>query len=478
MNKLSILLTTALLALVSFTACVKKDFSSPPDTSKDDPNLPVNATIRQLKALNGIYNYQTGGDTTVITDDVLVSGIVTADDRSGNFYKRINVEDSSGGIQLLIDQYSLYADYPVGRKIYIRCKGLTLGYEGGSPVIGMGVDETMAVQGIGGGKLDEHVVKGPVGNTVTPIVVRVAQLQYSNYDPQLINRLITVEGVQFRQPFYPYAQPTGTTNRDLADTLSKVLLTVRTSNYSNFAAYPIPNGKGSVTGIFTLYTGSTGSKYTQLIIRDTNDVKIPTLPLPPSISIDSLRRMYKGSAILLGNNISIHGTVISDASYGNVTAGNVVIQDGARGTVIYFGSTAPAFNVGDSILIDISGDSLTTFRGSSELKVLSGSAAKVVARNRTVVPRVMTAAEVAAKYNEVEWTLVRINNATSATGGTYAGSKTITDATGGITLFTSTTAAFASQQMPKTPANYTGIISKFNTTLQIQPRNLADVSLP
>ncbi len=477
MNKLTILLTSALLMLVSFSACVKKDFSNPPDTSKDDPNLPVNATIRQMKWRNGPYLYQTGGDTTVITEDLIVSGIVTADDRSGNLYKRINVEDSSGGIQLLVDQYSLYADFPVGRKIYIRCKGLTLGYEGGTPVLGMGVDETMAVQGIPGGRLDEHVVKGPVGNAVTPIVVSVAQLQYNTFDSLLLNRLITVPGVQFKQPFYPYAQPTGTTNRDLADTLSGRLLTVRTSNYSNFASFPIPNGKGSVTGIFTLFTGTTGTKYTQLLLRDTSDVHISSIPLPPSISIDSLRKSYKAGGIKLGA-VSIHGTVISDMSYGNVSAGNVVIQDGSRGMVIYFGSTSPIFNVGDSILVDVSGDSLTTYRGSSELKVLGGSAFKVVARNRPVVPRVLTTAEVAAKYDEVEWTLVRINNATVATGGTFAGSKTLTDAAGSITLFTSTAAAFANQQVPKTPANYTGIISKFNTTLQIQPRNPADVTNP
>jgi hypothetical protein len=476
MNKLSILLSTVLVAVLGLSSCVKKEFDNPPDLSGYDPKLPVTHSIRQLKWFNGPYSYITGGDTSIVMDDITVSGIVTADDRSGNLYKRINIEDSTGGIQVLINQYSLYNQFPVGRKVYIKCKGLTLGYEGGTPVIGMGVNETMEVQGISGTQIDAHIVKGDVGHPVVPIVVGIGQLQYNTFDSMLLNRLITVQGVQFKTPFLPYAQPTGTTNRDLMDTLSGRLLTVRTSNYADFAPLPLPNGKGSVTGIFTLFTGTTGTKYTQLIIRDTSDVKMTNVAFPPAISIAQLRNSFAGNGIKLGN-VSIHGTVISDVANGNVSTGNVVIQDGDRGIVVYFGgaSSTPVLNVGDSVLIDVSGDSLTTYRNSMELKVLGGSTVQRVATGRTVTPRTMTTAEIAAKYNEVEWTLVKVANATVAGGGTYAGSRILTDAAGTITLYTASNSGFAGASVPTSPKSFTGIVNKFNTTLQIQMRNLGDV---
>lgn len=476
MKKLSFLLLAVFASSLVMTGCLKKEFDNPPDVSGYDPNLTVTHTIRQLKWHNGPFNYVTGGDTSLITQDIVVSGIVTANDRSGNLYKRINVEDSSGGIQILIDQYSLYNQFPVGRKIYIKAKGLTLGYEGGTPVLGMGVDEQMSVLGIGGSKLNDHIVKASVGHKVNPIVVNIAQLQYNTFDSMLLNRLIRVDGVQFKTPFLPYAQPTGTTNRDLQDTLSGRLLTVRTSNYADFASLPLPNGKGSVTGIFTLFTGTTGTKYTQLIVRDTSDVKIGTLPFAPVVSVAQLRGMYSGNGVKLGE-MSIHGTVISDATNGNVATGNVVIQDGDRGIVLYFGSAAntPVFNVGDSILVDVSGDSLIMYRNSMELKVMGGSAVQRIASGRPVTPRTMTTAEIASKYNEVEWTLVSVPNATIVGGGSLAGSRTLTDASGSIVLFTSTSSTFDAAPVPTGAKTYTGIVNKFNTTLQLQMRNLGDI---
>ncbi|MEI2750497.1 MAG: DUF5689 domain-containing protein [Ferruginibacter sp.] len=66
------------------------------------------------------------GTFDLITDDVIISGVVVANDKSGNFYKQLFIQDSTGAMQLLLDANSLYVTYPVGRKVYIKCKGLTL----------------------------------------------------------------------------------------------------------------------------------------------------------------------------------------------------------------------------------------------------------------------------------------------------------------------------------------------------------------
>jgi hypothetical protein len=40
-----------LFAILGYTSCVKKEFDSPPDTTLNDPNLPVNKTIWELKQM-------------------------------------------------------------------------------------------------------------------------------------------------------------------------------------------------------------------------------------------------------------------------------------------------------------------------------------------------------------------------------------------------------------------------------------------
>jgi hypothetical protein len=65
---------------------------------------------------------------------------------------------------------------------------------------------------------------------------------------------------------------------------------------------------------------------------------------------------------------------------------------------------------------------------------------------------------------------VQVLNASVTGGGTYSGSKTLTDASGTMTLYTATTASFASQNVPTTAKSFTGIASYFNTTTQLQIR--------
>ena len=152
MKALRFLAATACIAasISLLSSCIKKDFDAPADESHYDPQLHVTTTIAQLLAMNGPYS-ATGDDTTLITNDsIVISGIVTANDASGNLYKQIIIQDSTAAIQVLATAYSLYGNYPVGRKVYIKCKGLILGYDGGTPVLGGSLNEQAAVQGIAG----------------------------------------------------------------------------------------------------------------------------------------------------------------------------------------------------------------------------------------------------------------------------------------------------------------------------------------
>jgi DNA/RNA endonuclease YhcR with UshA esterase domain len=61
--------------------------------------------------------------------------------------------------------------------------------------------------------------------------------------------------------------------------------------------------------------------------------------------------------------------------------------------------------------------------------------------------------------------------------GTYSGSKTISDNTSSLTLFTLFSASFSSSAMPGASADVTGYLANFDTTAQLQIRNpVTDVS--
>lgn len=202
------------------------------------------------------------------------------------------------------------------------------------------------------------------------------------------------------------------------------------------------------------------------------------------MTIAQLRAMYTGSGIKITTPASIAGVVISDAANKNISTGAFVLQQGNAGIMVYYGGTI-TYNIGDSVRIDITNDSLINYRGSLELKKQFGSTPPgVTATGRVITPAVKTIAQLNTAMSaplgdpaNIEFTLVRVSNATmSGTGTTYSGSKTLTDASGNMTIFTSSTSLFAGSTFPTTPKTYTGYTSYFNTTKQISEiRNLNDV---
>lgn len=495
---LSILLIVAAGAF-SLTSCVRKNFDNPPDMSGYDPQIPVTHTIAQLKAMNGIYLSSTIYDTTLITADVVVSGIVVADDRSGNYYKQIVIQDASGAIAVDIDAYSLYNDYPVGRKVYIKCKGLYLGYNGGTPELGAGINEQKAVKGLNGSQINEHIVKANVGNVVKDTLVSFAAIKAVTdpYSP-LINRLVTIsDSVEFQDPSYTYTDPSATTNRYIttcASAPSPSTLVVRTSNYANFHAIPLPTGRGIIRGILTIY--KTSSTTPQLIIRDTSDVMFynpnrcggTVTSNKPIITIDSLRKLYPGSGTYsITAPVSITGVIISDMDNGNISSGNFVIEDGSKKGITMYIPSGASFKLGDSVVVDLTGASMklypTTGVGSLELDGLTTSKVSKKASGKTVAPIQTTVANLNSNISKFENVLVKIVNATISGGSTYYfGTGTFTNLSltddGGastINVFTLKAATFGSQAVPSGPKTVVGIAQPFSGKNEIKLRNASDV---
>lgn len=455
-----------LVSALSFTSCVKKTFDAPPDPSTYDPHLPTNGSLAAARALLG------GTVAVAIDSDWTIAATVIADDRSGNLYKQIIVDDGTSGMTLLLEANNLYGNYPVGRKIYLKTKGLYIGTYAGLPQIGM-IDETGSMIGIPSTLIGAHVIKGDYPH---PVVADTVSL--NDLNDGLLNRLIYIKDVEFSAADLgkAYAQPSAIasgTSRTIEDCAGNQI-TLRTSGYANFQPYIIPSGKGGIAAIYTTYNGTP-----QLVLRDTTDVNMNGTRCganTPFITVDSMQKMYTGSDVVLPE-AKIAVIVISDRANGNTTASNVVVQDASgRGIVMYFAGSGntPTYNMGDSLVVDITGNVLTTYQGGLELKA---TASKIVnyKGNHAVTPFTITLADLNANFNKYQSTLVEIKNATASGGATFSGNRTLNDGTGSLSLYTTSSAGFATQPLPTTPMTYRGIATPYTNGNEIKLRNLNDV---
>ena len=321
-----------------------------------------------------------------------------------------------------------------------------------------------------------------------PTTVTITQLGTGMQDPYL-GRLIKMEGYEFapRDTSKTYSDISAyrSTTNDTIQSCSGAKTIIRTSAYANFAAVNVPNGNGDLTAIYTVYRTTK-----QFIIRDTSDVafygpRCGSTPPPSStrISIAALRALYSSGNQKLTNPTSIEGVVISDAVSKNISTGAVVLQQGNAGIVVYFGGTIP-YNIGDSLVLDITNDSLIYYRGYLELKKAStGILPPTFGPGRTVVPQVKTIAQINTALSlplydpgNIENTLVKVVGATASGNATFSGNNTLTDNTGTITMYTSATALFSGNALPTGSLSWTGYTQNYNqSTKEFLLRNASDV---
>jgi hypothetical protein len=192
----------------------------------------------------------------------------------------------------------------------------------------------------------------------------------------------------------------------------------------------------------------------------------------PIISLEDVRRLYQGSNVVLeaGQLSGAHqvvGLVISDATGANVPGGptSLVVQNKRRGVVrgilISLPAGRPAFAVGDSVVVDIDGATLTKSAGALRLEGITPDRVRKVSSNNAVVVRDLNVSTLLNNFDAYEGTLVRITGGSitplPVSGTTYAGNKTLADGSNNqLTLHTETTAAFATRRLPAS-ATFVGI---------------------
>jgi hypothetical protein len=466
------LLSLLAFLLTSTTSCVKRDFDEPP-TGGEPVSVVSNTTIAALKALH----VTTNGGFDKIVDDLIIEGTVIMDDRSGNYYKTLVIQDATGGIEVKFNDGYLFNQYPVGRKLFIYCKDLLLtDYNGLTQLTGSTVEQGGQLEDVGitEAQARTKVVKGPISATPpVPVVVSLNSLNAS-----YVSTLVKLENVQFiaADAGKTYADPVTkfSLNRTIMNcTGGKVIL--RSSGYAEFAGALTPTGSGTITGVLGIY-GNT----LQLFVRDLSDVDMPADRCSgvggQPMSIKDLRSFFTGTTTNAPTDRKIRGIVISDRVGNNLNGRNAYVQDldGSAGILVRF-SANHSYNLGDEVEVEVSGQELSQFNGLLQVNNVQLDKSGALTSGNTPVVRTATAAQINANFDAWESTLVKITGATISGGGTpISGGKTVTDAGGSIAMFTQSYATFASATTPSGTVTVTAIVSDFNGK-QIILRNMNDI---
>lgn len=459
----------ALLSLIYIMGCVKGDFDAPPSTLPEvsaDKIITFDKMFEKLKA-SGI---------TDIGEENYLEAVVVADDKSGNFYKNLILEDLKGdkGITISIDENELHALYPVGQKVYVNLTNLAIGYYEGLPTLG--INEGSRVGRIPAGLLKATLINGGTTVTVNPNKVKLEDL-----GPQHYNTLIELEGMQFEtataSTTYADANPTDpqSLNHNLQNcTGGKIVM--RNSGFADFASQVVPSGNGKLVGVYSYYRSAS-----QLFIRNVNDLTFTgdrcngtgTGGITGTrASIESVRAQFTGTEKTLTTGF-IQGIVISDITNKNINAQNIIVQDGDYGILCRFKSPVN-IPLGTELKVGLTGGLLSEYNNLLQVQNLESTNVEVVASGKSVTPKVLTVAQI--DITKHESTLIKIENATLSGGTKYADKIKVKDASGEIDLFTLSASTFGTTAVPSGTVAVVAIVSEFTSGKQLTIRNTGDVT--
>ena len=233
------------------------------------PNLPE-ANVR----IAGLREFYRDGGATTFTRDYVIAGLVTASDESGNFYRSFFVEDETGGIEIKAGLYDLHTLFPIGRRVAVRLKGMTLGRDNGVYQLGSkGLPSSGYETDFLGHRalLDRYVVRGSLADAPAPSTGTIRGMR-----EEFVGSLIRIRDLCFvkggRETWAVAAKDSWNGKPSSKDVWAKDeagdSISVYTSGYADFAPDTVPVGKVDVTGILL----KNGKNY-RLKLRIPNDVE-------------------------------------------------------------------------------------------------------------------------------------------------------------------------------------------------------------
>ena len=133
-NKISLL---TFISILTFSCIEDDDYSVPQSVGlEENQNLTqllseIEDGYADLMTISELKNLFVNGEVNEIESNLVVKGYVSSSDYSGNFYKEFymqdEVENPTAGVKVAINQVDSYNQFNIGREVYIKLQGLTIG---------------------------------------------------------------------------------------------------------------------------------------------------------------------------------------------------------------------------------------------------------------------------------------------------------------------------------------------------------------
>lgn len=253
-----------------------------------EPNATISEILSQYSSSISNSNWE------LVEDDVVIEGIVTANDISGNLYQQILIQEAGAdgnvrtdvpGIMVGMKGLScFYTIFPVGQMIRVNLKGLYVGGYGKQPKIGQPYMNTNSALRMGPMSLpyvqsNIQKVGSPDKSKVVALSVTPSMLTSGNID-KLTPMLVKMENVTIpdaqsndeERNRYAHA-PNSTDTYSVEHTIKfpdgsiPSTCTLYTSTSALFASETMPKGKVTIYGMLGRYSSSY-----QMQMRDLKDI--------------------------------------------------------------------------------------------------------------------------------------------------------------------------------------------------------------
>lgn len=213
-----------------------------------------NTTILELKKM------YTEGTPLTIEKDIIIGGQVISEDKSGNIYKSLYIQDATAGIELKLGKNGLYNDYKLGQWVYVKCSGLTLGAYNG--MIQLGCEDPtndyetsyMEAQYL----IDTHVFRGEIGTPLT--AKKVAETDLTKEEN--LGCYVELDGLTYGNEIFllVYIDP----NKDTKDNDNRIFFSDKTWGVTTWAMSKQGFINYLESGVFDSGSTNTGRKVTDV----------------------------------------------------------------------------------------------------------------------------------------------------------------------------------------------------------------------
>ncbi len=253
------------LIIISFNSCIQDDYYSVPEVSIKDPKLTANLTISELKKY-----YRIG--KIVPLPNGIIEGYITSTDAGGNIYKTLYIQDKAenptDALTIGIDATGLYSRYDIGRKVFVKLDGLSIGMDKGMLKIGKVIQSSKGeLITIPQTLYKEAIIVTPEKKTIKPLEVNITDLSEAH-----LGLLIKVNNVHPKTKglayYNKYKDRSFGADRLFEDCQGHTI-TMRISNMATFKSEVIPSKRGHLVGLYSRYN----TTY-QFIIRTLSDVNL------------------------------------------------------------------------------------------------------------------------------------------------------------------------------------------------------------